>query len=454
MSEDSDVERRPRISIVTPSLNHGRYIERTVESVVAQGYPDVEHIVIDGGSTDGTLDILARHRHLRVVSEPDRGHAEAVNKGFRMATGTVCAFLNSDDFLMPGALHRVAREIDPTRGRHVVMGRCWFVDEQGSFTGIEHPCGFESHRRVLEIWKGHSIPQPAVFWTRKVWLTCGPMDESIRSAWIDYDLFCRFSRRYRFHLVDQVFAAYRLHPESKTGQHTEANRREDSIRISRRHWGSPAALMYWQLVLSLMCYRFDRFGRGRRWLRRSQEAWGRRQILPALAHAAAGAAIAPEVAFNIVVYPPLRDHARGVARRVLDRMRAMKQLPLQTEAYMNYTAPWDDGWIGPRLVVAREATPGARAIHVEGRSELKYLSDPLVLSVRVDGEPAGEVLASGDFVWDIPLRAPLSAGPHQVEIVSSTWYVPHRFTRNGDFRPLAWRMADVSIRREAPPQSQ
>ena len=213
----------PRISIVTPSYNQARYIGETIESVLAQDYPDVEHIVIDGGSADGTLDVLAHYPHLRVVSEPDRGHADAVNKGFRLATGRIWAFLNSDDTLVPGALRRVAQEMDPAAGRHVVMGRCRFVDERGRPTGIEHPSQFESHRRVLEVWKGHTIPQPAVFWTPEVWARCGPMDETLRTAWIDYDLFCRFSRRYRFHPVDQVFAQYRLHAESKTEGMTEAD---------------------------------------------------------------------------------------------------------------------------------------------------------------------------------------------------------------------------------------
>jgi glycosyltransferase involved in cell wall biosynthesis len=445
MSTDSRA--LPRISIVTPSLNQGRYIAQTIESVMAQSYPDVEHIVVDGGSNDGTLDVLARYPHLRVVSEQDRGHSDAINKGFRMATGSVCSFLNSDDFLAPGALHRVAQEIDSARGHHVVMGRCRFVDEQSRFTGIEHPCGFESHRRVLEIWKGHSIPQPAVFWAREVWDNCGPMDETVRSAWIDYDLFCRFSRRYRFHVVDQVLAAYRLHPESQTTQHSEAERLEETISISRRHWGSRASIMYWQLAFSLMWHRFDRIGRARRWLRRSQEAWDRRRIIPALGQAAVSAAMAPEVAFYVVVYPTLMNKAKKAAGRVLERRAVMKKVPPQTAAYLSYTDAWSDGWVGPRLILSRDTEPGARTIRVVGWIEFKYVTKPVVLSVRVDGEPAGEVqlAAPGDFCRDVPLRAPLAPGPHQVEIETESWYVPHRFRHNRDFRPLAWRMVDVSI---------
>ncbi len=235
------MDRWPRISIVTPSFNQARYIVATVESVIAQDYPNLDHIVIDGGSTDGTLDRLARYTHVRLVSEADRGHADALNKGFRLATGEIWGFLNSDDTLLPGALHRVAREVDPGRGRQIVMGRCRFIDAEGRSSGLEHPSRFEGHRRVLEIWKGHTIPQPAVFWTPEVWKACGPMDDQLQSAWVDYDLFCRFSRRYRFHFVDQVLAAYRLHPESKTVRWAGTDRLEEGIAISRSHWGFAAA---------------------------------------------------------------------------------------------------------------------------------------------------------------------------------------------------------------------
>src|SRR5262249_36497560 len=205
----------PRISVVTSSYNQGRFIGRTIKSVLAQGYPDLEHIVVDGMSTDDTPEVLARYPHLRVVREPDNGQAEAINKGFRLATGNVFCFLNSDDTFLPGALHRVAREIDPARGRHVVMGRCAFVDEDDKSTGVEHPSAFIGHNRVLDVWRLHCVPQPATFWTAEVWRRCGPLDEGEQLV-LDYDLMCRISRYYYFHFIDQVLATYRLHKQSKS----------------------------------------------------------------------------------------------------------------------------------------------------------------------------------------------------------------------------------------------
>lgn len=438
----------PRISIVTASLNQVRYVAETIESVMAQDYPAVEHIVIDGGSRDGTLDILARYPHLRVVSEPDRGQADALNKGFRLATGAIWGFLNADDTLLPGALHRVAREIDPARGRAVVMGRCRFVDEEGSPLGIEHPCQFEGHRRVLEVWKGHTIPQPAVFWAREVWEACGPMDESLRSAWIDYDLFCRFSRRYRFHVVDQVLATYRLHPASKTEGASEAARREDAIQISRRHWGSWLSPLRWRLALSLARYRFDRVGRARRWLRRAEEHRRRGEALRAVPAAAVGAILAPGVAFFVGAYPFLRARAGGAAKRVLGRLARARHLSPQTAAYLDRTDPWDDGWAGPRLIVARTAAAGAEAVALSGRVDLSYLGDPpQVLTASVDGRVIGQarVERTGSIAVEIPVPGGLAPGPHMVEIRASGWFVPDVFTGDGDHRPLAWRPGEVEL---------
>jgi glycosyltransferase involved in cell wall biosynthesis len=437
--------RSPRISIVTPSLNQGRYIVDTIESVVAQRYPDVEHIVVDGGSTDGTLEILARHPHLKVIAEPDRGHADAINKGFRVATGDVLAFLNSDDTLAPGALQRVEREIDPSSGRHVVMGRCRFIDEHGRFTGIEHPRHFQSHRRVLEVWKGHTIPQPAVFWTPEVWRTCGPMDERVRTAWIDYDLFCRVSQRYRFHVVDQVLANYRLHPDSKTRRSTEAERVDEAIRLSRRYWGSPLRPGYWRLVSSLALYRLDRAGRARRLLRRAHDRWRAGRRLSALIPGVGGALLAPEITFYLTVYPALRDGAKSALKRVRSSRGEPDGVPPETAVYFAHTEPWPDGWVGPRLVVSTSADGDAAAVEVSGCLELTYMTKPFVLTVWIDGAYVGQhtIDQGGDFVARIPLPRPIPAGVHAVEVEASAWFVRHRFVKDMDFRPLSWRFGHV-----------
>jgi glycosyltransferase involved in cell wall biosynthesis len=441
------MERWPRISIVTPSFNQAQYIAATIESVMAQDYPNLEHIVIDGSSTDGTLEGLRRYPHLKLVSEPDGGHADAINKGFRLATGDIWAFLNSDDTLLPGALHRVAAEIDPANGRHIVMGRCRFIDAQGRFIGIEHPSQFQSHRRVLQVWKGHTIPQPAVFWTPEVWKTCGPMDDGLKSPWIDYDLFCRFSRRYRFHFVNQVLATYRLHSESKTERWTEAERLEDAIGLSRRHWGTPLSPMYVRLVLSLAVFRLNRLGRARQHLCRAGESWQRGDVVRAILNAIAATVLAPAIAFYVGIYPALRGGEGRFWRRVVDQLGQLGSRLAQTPGYLDRTECWSDGWVGPRLVADCETARPARSVGIRGWVDLQYMSKPLLLTVRMDSHIIGQhrIEEPGDFAVRIPVPDPVDPGTHRVEVEASTWFVPHRFTGSGDFRPLAWRLGEVEL---------
>jgi glycosyltransferase involved in cell wall biosynthesis len=438
------MKRPPRITIVTPSYNQGPFIAETIESIASQGYPDLEHIVMDGGSTDDTLEILKRYPHLVVVSERDRGQADAINKGFARATGDIWGFVNSDDTLLPGALQRVAEEIDPDRGRDVVVGRCLFIDEHGKSLGIEHPCGFESFERVLAIWKGHTIPQPSVFWTPEVWRRCGGMDLALKYH-LDYELFCRFSRHYRFHPIDQVLSTYRLHAESKTEGWTEADRLQDSIGLSRRYWGPAWSPRRWRLEASLAWHRFDRIGRARRLYLAGQEM--RRQgggRLRALPRQAAAACLAPEVAFYSALYPQWRERAAGwLAAPIARRMNAASP-HLETQVYLSKSDTWPDRWAGPRLCFSRVTPDGATRVSLYGAAILTHLPDGQDLTLFVDGRKADSVHLGvhGRFIVDFQLPGGLPGGTHDFEIRARHYFVHHHFAKSGDWRPLSWRVVD------------
>lgn len=431
----------PRISVITASYNQGRFIADTVESVLAQDYPNLEHIVVDGMSTDETPEILSRYKHLRVIREPDKGHADAVNKGFRIATGDVYCFLNSDDTFLPGAFDRVAREIDPAHGRHVVMGRCRFIDEQGRYFGVEHPSHFESFRRILEVWKGHLVPQPAVFWTPTVWNTCGPLRDC--GTHIDYDLFCRFARRYNFHKIDQVLATYRLHEQSKTRGWSDADRLEDSIRISRQYWGSLLMPLYWQLTLSLAIHRFNRPGRAQQHYNTGEELARHGHRVRSYWHKFVAGFLAPDIGFYALLYPSLHKMLSGALRALLDRMAGVDRTDPQTAVYLDRTDCWEDGWAGPRLVLERQASGGEQVLLLQGDVQTKHFTKPLVFTVLLDGEQVAEVRITedGSFGREIRLSRPLQPGQRQIEIRANTWVVYHRILRNGDYRPLVWRPA-------------
>lgn len=433
--------RIPRISIITSSYNQGQFIGRTIESVLAQNYPALEHIIVDGLSTDDTPSVLARYPHLKVIRERDRGQADAINKGFRSATGEILSFLNSDDTFEPGALHRVAEALDAAQGRHVVMGRCRFIDEHDRFLGVEHPSAFESHRRVLEIWKGHCLPQPAIFWSREAWDRCGPMniDEQLM---LDYDLFCRMSRRYQFHWIDHVVANYRIHTQSKTSSVTDAQRLDQAIEVSRRYWGSPLTPMFWQIQCSHATFRFNRRARASRWLRTGQAQWRQRQWLKGGARLAVGLLLAPDVVANVAVAPMLRP--------VLERFRGATRIGRphpQTDAWLSRTALHADGWAGPVVEVTVAGHNDDRLLVLAGAALEGRLAKPLEIEALLDGRSLGRCRVERSQEKGFRVSWPISHledGPHTVRLIANGYVVPNDAMGNGDFRPLSYVLQSLS----------
>ncbi len=299
----------PRISIITPSYNQGRYIEATILSVLEQGYPELEHIIVDGGSTDGTPAILARYPHLKVISEPDRGQADAVNKGLRLASGEIIGWLNSDDTYFPGALADAAATVDPAKGVFIAMGRCAYIDEEGNPTGAEHPSAFVSHERVVEIWKGYTIPNPAVFFHRQVYEECGGLDESLYFA-LDYDLFCRYTAHHAIVAIDRLWATYRLHRAAKTSEQSQGELLEKSLVVSRRYWGEPGSARWWRYRLSFWWYGGELGIAALKRLNRADRAW-REGCYPQFAgNLLLATLIFPPVVFRSLVLPRLRGEGR------------------------------------------------------------------------------------------------------------------------------------------------
>jgi glycosyltransferase involved in cell wall biosynthesis len=446
----------PRISIVTSSYNQGPFIRRTIESVLAQDYPNLEHIVVDGLSKDETPQILAEYPHLRVIREKDSGQAEAINKGFRLATGQIFGFLNSDDTFEPGALHRVAREIDPSRGRHIVMGRCRFIDEHDRFIGIEHPSAFESHRRVLEIWKGYTIPQPAVFWTPEVWQRSGPLDEQEQLV-LDYDLFCRFSRDYPFRRFDQIVANYRLHTQSKTQGVDDATRLRDSIRVSRRYWPSAWTPTGAAIRASHFRHVLDRRGRAYRLLLVGRRHWQARNRVAAAPYFVSGALLGPEVAFHALAGPVAR-RSGGKALASLGRVRRMlakPELSPHTQAWFGFHELHEDMWAGPLLERDLEVAgdPSGGRLLLAGDTLPEALPRPLVLEVSIGETLRDQICLEATergFSRELSLDR-LRPGRYRLIIKANGFVVPHDRWGNGDYRPLSYRLTACAVSEAAAP---
>ncbi len=199
------------VSIVTPSLNQGAYIEETIRSVQEQDYPRIEHIVVDAESSDGTLAVFERYPHLQWISEPDGGQADALNKGFAMARGEILGWLNADDYLLPGAISAVVAVIRET-GCGFVHGGWRQIAEDGATIKDVAPLPFD-YQDLLET--RNAIAQPGSLFTREAFEAVGGIDPSYRYA-MDYELWLRIGERYEVRHVDRVLAAYRYHPVSKS----------------------------------------------------------------------------------------------------------------------------------------------------------------------------------------------------------------------------------------------
>jgi len=205
----------PKISIVTPSFNQGRFIEKTILSVLEQDYPNLEYIIIDGGSTDESAEIIKKYEKQLAywVSEQDRGQSHAINKGFERATGEIFCWLNSDDWFHPGALTAVAEAFRANPGVGAVVGAGEMVDEEGKV--LSHLKPFEVTVESLYRWLNRYFWQPSCFFSREAWQQCGPLDENINFA-MDLALWLRIAKKYRFLPIDTMLSTSLKHAGAKT----------------------------------------------------------------------------------------------------------------------------------------------------------------------------------------------------------------------------------------------
>ena len=210
----SDQATLPRISIVTPSFNQVDYLEETIRSVLLQGYPNLEFMVIDGGSTDGSIDIIKRYDPWIDfwVSQPDKGQSDAINRGWKRSTGDILAYLNSDDIYFPGALNAVAAQAVQFPDVSMLFGDSCVVDETGSILK-NHTLRDVCLEEILS-WRS-LLAQPAVFWRHAILKQMGYLDENLQYM-MDYDLFIRTAAKADIKHVPRRLATMRIHPRTKT----------------------------------------------------------------------------------------------------------------------------------------------------------------------------------------------------------------------------------------------
>jgi glycosyltransferase involved in cell wall biosynthesis len=252
--------RPPKISIVTPSFNQGQYLEAAIDSVLSQGYPDLEYIIIDGGSTDNSVEIIKKYtHHLHFwCSEPDAGHYAAINKGFTKASGDIFAWLNSDDMYCPTAFATVGTILSQ------------FPEISWLTTLQQFVWNNQGHRKLIKKMPGYSKPafldgcyfsrkfsglgyiqQESTFWRRELWEKVGGIRTEIKLAG-DFDLWARFFMHENLYGVDQPLAGFRVHEENRSRQNNnymvEAEQVLEEMRLEL-HWPGKSRKFVFEIIL-------------------------------------------------------------------------------------------------------------------------------------------------------------------------------------------------------------
>lgn len=222
----------PKISIITPSYNQGEYLKQTILSVLGQEYPNLEYIIMDGGSTDNSVEIIKRYadRISFWKSGPDKGQSAAIAEGFALSSGEIVGWVNSDDILLPKALMNVAKAFLASSEICAVTGRCAIIDTNGKPFSVAIPI-MRSWMSMLYL--GTGFYQMATFWKKSAYEAVGQLNAEMYFSF-DADLFLRLRKYGRIEAINSYLAAYRSHKKSKTTTNQRIMRAENRM-IQKRY---------------------------------------------------------------------------------------------------------------------------------------------------------------------------------------------------------------------------
>ena len=249
--ENKVITGNPLVSIITTTFNSIKYLETCIQSVLNQGYPYIEHVFVDGGSSDGTLDMLASYQarypeRIRFISEPDRGSVDAWNKGWTIARGDIFGWLGSDDVFEPDAMATVVEFFKANPDAHFVFGGCNIINETGELIRKYQIKDFDLEEVIND---AHYIPCPSAFYRREVIEKVGFLDINLN----ELDYWIRVGKVFQIYRMDKVLSNFRVHPDSISySKGADKMYARKSFIISRRHGGSlfsPRAIRYYRLVV-------------------------------------------------------------------------------------------------------------------------------------------------------------------------------------------------------------
>jgi glycosyltransferase involved in cell wall biosynthesis len=437
----------PLVSIVTPSYNQGRYIRRTIESVLAQTHPNVEYVVIDGGSTDETLDILRTYGdRVRWISEPDTGQTEAINKGLRMVSGEIVGYLNSDDVLLPHAIEVVVTHFHNHPECDLVYGDADYVDEEDTIIGTYATADYSFERLMDDC----CVCQPAAYWRASVGAVVGPFDESAHYA-MDYDYWIRVDRSgfVLQHLHDTI-AQSRLHATTKTLSARPAVYRE-ILDVCRRR-GGYVSRRYVEGFWHHLAYERPRHPalllRAAPSLRARLAAfhyrWLNRHLYSRSQWFAGGTRLAKRVILRRLHRTPrllallVRIKTRLQSLAVGPSALKIGATPTRREATgrARVRGYWSDNWIEERLEVVLDAREHDRQLRLTGRAV-----DTMTVEVAANGVVLGRFELGRGRQETVAVRL----GPGPRETVS--FFFSHSMLDTAG-RPISFLLEETNLFRE------
>jgi glycosyltransferase involved in cell wall biosynthesis len=391
---------RPLVSIITPSFNQGRFLKRTIESVLKQSYPRIEYIVVDGGSTDESLSILKSYgRRFKWISEPDGGQADAINKGFTRSQGTIQTYLNSDDVLLPGAVERVVDYFREHPDIDMVYGQADYIDEEDRVIGLYRTAEYSFERMMQDC----CVCQPAAFWQKRIAEKVGPFNPRLHYV-MDYEYWLRMDRLGgRLAHLPERLAASRLYPETKTLSSRDRIFKE-IFQICHEQGGYVDLNYFFGLWHHLIWERKDGWPTLLRRLSSSHQRMAR------LHHAW----------YHRHQFPPRRmvfSMGQEVKRRVIDRVSLLRRsmVPIQVwtirrDGRNTVFGYWSDNWLEPSTRIYFQDGAVNRYIRLAGIPPVD-----MTLTVRESGAVLKTFLLRGNQFEVVEFAVPGKTGQLSLE---------------------------------------